>query len=220
MAFLGVRVPHEIARLLAGLEVPGDREPPGHMHITLLHFGDDIPVEQIAKALPAIFEVVVNTKPLLAKTNLVSCFDSGESEVYPIICRIESAELHVLWERVKAACDAVGVTYSKKYPEYIPHVTLSYSKEKMTDQLISPVMWTVSELVLWGGDSGDEKLTITFPFALTLSKAAMYRAFVRLACSKPSAEGSSGGCTCGGQCSCQAQRVAARFDRERRQASR
>jgi len=190
------------------------------MHITLLHFGDDIPVEQIAKALPAIFEVVVNTKPLLAKTNLVSCFDSGESEVYPIICRIESAELHVLWERVKAACDAVGVTYSKKYPEYIPHVTLSYSKEKMTDQLISPVMWTVSELVLWGGDSGDEKLTITFPFALTLSKAAMYRAFVRLACSKPSAEGSSGGCTCGGQCSCQAQRVAARFDRERRQASR
>lgn len=179
MAFLGVRVPYEIARFLTGIEVPGDHEPPGHMHITVLNFGDDVPVEQVAKALPAIFNVVAGTKPVLVKTNLVSCFDSGEGDVYPIICRIESAELHKLWEQLKAACDEAGIEYSKKYPEYVPHVTLSYAKEKVTDQIITPVVWTVSELVLWGGDSGDEKLTVSFPFSFT--KAAMYRAFVRMA---------------------------------------
>lgn len=183
MAFLGIRVPLEIARRLSGISVPGQKEAPGRMHITILDLGDDVPVDQIATATNAIFNVLKGCKPIPVETSLVSCFDSGEGGGYPIICRVESSELHKLREQLKIALDEAGVAYSKKYPEYVPHVTLAYSKEKVTDQLMDPVGWTVAELVLWGGDNGDDKLTVTFPLSLgsKKTKGASFRAMIRIA---------------------------------------
>lgn len=104
-------------------------------------------------------------------------------------------------------------------------MTLAYKKaegddttqDTPKDQKIPSLEWGVGELVLWGGDSGDEKLSVTFPFALTLSKQAAYRAFVRIAAHKQScggpmpASGEEKSCGCGGSCSCMAEKVASRF---------
>jgi len=220
MAFIGLKVPHETARLLAQVEVDGDRADLSSMHITMIYLGKALSIEAIATATQVAFEVTSKTQPFTVSTQLVTSFPPNPDDGIPIIARIESEPLHTLQKALLAAFDAAGVEYDRKYPEYKPHVTLAYNKsdKKPEDQKIPPVEWGAGELVLWGGDKGDEKLVVTFPFALALSKTAMYRAFVRLACAKDGEQ--SGGCSCGGECACQAARVAARFDLERRQASR
>jgi hypothetical protein len=67
-------------------------------------------------------------------------------------------------------------------------------------------------LVLWGGDAGDDKLVVTFPLSLNMSKEAIYRAIVRFASLRKGhdAEGK-----CDASCPCHddpmVHKVAARF---------
>ena len=51
MAVLGIHCPRDVARIFSQIEVAGEREPLGHQHITLLYLGDDVPIEQLAKAI-------------------------------------------------------------------------------------------------------------------------------------------------------------------------
>jgi len=185
MALLSLKIPHEVARLLGQLPVPGDKSPVGEMHITLVYLGKDRPIDQVADAIKAVYEVTSRTKPFTVKTGLITSFPAGD-DGFPIIAKIESPELFQLQAALRKALDGAGVEYDKKWPTYRPHATLAYltGEEAPPDQPFSPIEWGVGELVLWGGDQGDERLSATFPFALTLSKAAMYRAFVRMARSK------------------------------------
>ena len=223
MAFIGLKVPHETARLLAQVEVDGEKSDLSSMHITMIYLGKNQPIEAITKATQVAFEVTSRSKPFMVETKTVSSFPPNPEDGIPLIALIESEPLHALRDALTAAFDAAGVSYDKKFPEYRPHVTLAYKKatgdsevglEAPPDQTIPTVAWGAGEMVLWGGDKGDEKLMVTFPFALALSKSAMYRAFVRLARSRTGQPGHEGGgtCQCGGTCSCQAQKVAARFD--------
>ena len=47
MAILGINCPRDVARIFSQIEVAGEREPLGQQHITLLHLGDDVPIEQL-----------------------------------------------------------------------------------------------------------------------------------------------------------------------------
>jgi 2'-5' RNA ligase len=226
MAFLGVKVPHDIARLLSSLKVEGEKVPPGEAHITILYLGKELPIEAVTRAIEVAYEVTSNTKPFTVKTQLVTSFPVNKDSGIPIIARVESAPLLALRNALTAAFDAEGVNYDKKYPEYKPHVTLSYKKptgdseagiEIPADQNIPQLEWGVGEMVLWGGDAGDEKLSVTFPFDLALSKKAAYRAFVRLAVKCGQGDfplmktAKNCGCGCGCSGSCTAERVASRF---------
>lgn len=197
MAFLGLKVPYETARLLGQVKVEGEKEDLSSMHITILYLGKELPIEAVTRAIEVAYEVTSNTKPFTVKTQLVTSFSVNKDSGIPIIARVESAPLLALRNALTAAFDAEGVNYDKKYPEYKPHVTLAYKKptgdsetgvEYPADQNIPQLEWGVGEMVLWGGDAGDEKLSVTFPFDLALSKKAAYRAFVRLAAKETSTE--------------------------------
>lgn len=180
MAFLGLRVPLEAARLLS--EVPetakyGTPEPLDRFHVTLLVLGD-IAIEDVAKAIEPIFEVASETRPFAVATSHVTTFPPGET--VPIIGLIDSPDLHALRQRLADALDEAEVDYSKKFREYRPHVTLGYSADPLVhaDNAINvhlpvPIAWGAHELVLWGGDSDNQvvtKLIVTFPFSLGLSR--------------------------------------------------
>lgn len=165
MAFIGIRVPPETSRLLSGIEVPGDREAPSSMHITMIFLGQDVPIEQIAKAMLATYSITSGTRPFTVQTNRVTFFPRGDDGV-PIICRVDSDPLHELRKAIAAAFDEAGVDFNKKFPEYKPHVTLSYAEEEVEEQRIPTVEWGAHELVLWGGNEGDQRIVITFPFSL------------------------------------------------------
>jgi 2'-5' RNA ligase len=175
MAFIGLKVPHEAARLLAGIDFGdvGDRESTDFLHVTLHMLGDDVPIEALAAALKPIFEVVSKTPPFLVSTSHITTFPPNpESGVVPVIGLIDSPELHTLHSVLGKALDKAGISYSKKYPVYRPHVTLAYSKDPLVDggivntHLQVPVAWGAHELVLWGGDSGDNRIVVTLPFAM------------------------------------------------------
>lgn len=175
MSFIGFRVPHETARLLSELDVPGQKDPTDHFHVTIIHLGDDVAIETLAEALVATFKVSSKTAPFTVSTSRVSCFPMKKSATsprdgkVPVICRIESDALHTLQQNLKASLKEAGVGFSDKFPEYKPHVTLAWANDNIEDKRIPTVEWGAHELVLWGGDEGDRKLIITFPFSLKVA---------------------------------------------------
>ena len=187
MAFLGITIPHETARLLGQVEIEGTPESPATFHITLLYLGKEVPVEDLAKCIEATFAVTSVTKPFTAQTNLVTSFPANPDDGIPIICRVESEPLHALQAAIKASFKQHGVPFNDKYPEYKPHITLGYLPAgEPPDQTIPMVEWGVGEVVLWGGDSGDDVLVVHFPFSLASGREAAYRALVKLAALKTS----------------------------------
>lgn len=179
MAFIGIHTPHETARLLHTIKVPGTREDVSSSHITLLHLGKDVPIEQLGKAIISAYKVASEWKPFLVSTKKVSSFaKDGEGDI-PIICLVDSSDLHSLQVKLKQALDKEGIEYSKKFKSYIPHVTLAYSEENFKDRAIPRIEWAAHEMTLWGGDDGDDRLSCTFPFSIHPTKEAVTRSVIR-----------------------------------------
>lgn len=189
MAFLGLKPPAETARILSEIDFGdfGEKEPASSLHVTMLYVGKDIPIEKIASMIPTIFSVVSQTKPFTVSTSRVTTFPPNPEDGTPIIALIDSNELHAFRKAMCAAFDAAKLDYNKKYPEYRPHLTLGYSEDPMVnadnavDLSIPVVEWGAHELVLWGGDNGDNRIIITFPLSVATTKTAMHRAYVQLA---------------------------------------
>lgn len=172
MAFIGIRIPSDVSRLLSSIEIPGDKCDTASMHITLLCLEDNCPIDVIAKTLEATYNVVHDFKPFLVKTNKVEYFSVEENNPYPLIAKIESEELHNLNKKLKKVLDDNNIKYSKKFKDYKPHITLSFSEEKPEEFEIDEVDFYVHELVLWGGQHGDDRVFVTFPLKCPEKKNA------------------------------------------------
>lgn len=166
MSFIGIRIPHETARLLHEIEVPGEKEDSAQLHITLLYLGKDIPIKELAKAMVATYEVTQVMPPFWVKSNNVMSFPVDEGCPHPIVAPIQSIKLFELHRFLKKSFDRAGVEYSKKFKLYRPHVTLSFNDIAIKKTKIEPVEWTIQEVVLWGGEDGDNRVFTTFPLEL------------------------------------------------------
>jgi 2'-5' RNA ligase len=189
MAFLGLSVPAPTARVLSEIDFGdfGEKEPPSSMHITVLYVGKEVAIETIASMIPVIFSVAFQTKPFTVATSRVTTFPPNPDDGVPIIAPIESNDLLAFRKVLCAAFDEAKIEYNKKYPDYRPHVTLGYSQDPLVnadnavDLTIPIIEWGAHELVLWGGDSGDNRLIVTFPLSVVTTKTSMHKAFVQLA---------------------------------------
>jgi 2'-5' RNA ligase len=182
MAFLGIRVPHEAGRLLTNIEVPGKQAAPSEMHITLLHFEENWPISEMSKALEATYDIISKVKPFLVMTEKVICFPKRDEQA-AIVAQVKSAELHELREQLAKEFDEVKIDFSKTFKDFKPHITLSYNEEEIEDfDIDPPVEFVVQEIVLWGGDHGDDRIFVTFPLkgpekqkhAVLLQKAVLF----------------------------------------------
>lgn len=163
MAFIGIKVTTDTARLLKQIDIPGEKVSDSEYHITLACFDDNLSIENICKAVEASYEVISKTKPFLVSTEEVSCFPKREGSPCAIIAKINSKELHKLNEKIKNNFDEHEINYSKLYKEYNPHITLAYGDEEIESVPMDAVEFVVHEVVLWGGDHGDDKLFVTIP---------------------------------------------------------
>jgi 2'-5' RNA ligase len=181
MAFLGIRIPHETGRLLTSIEVPGENTAASDMHITILHFEEHWPITEMAKAMETTYDVVSKIKPFIAMTEEVTCFPKRDGKS-AIITPIKAAELHELRDQLAKEFEKSKIDFSKTFKDYKPHITLSYADDEIEDFNIDPVEFSVQELVLWGGDHGDDRIFITFPLkgpekqkhSVLLQKANMF----------------------------------------------
>lgn len=163
MAFLGIKITNECGRLLKAIDVPGEKEGPSEYHITILCFEDNWPITEISKALEATYKIISDIKPFLIKTNKVKCFPKRENKPCPIICSVDSDDLHDLNEKIKKEFDKQDIYYSKVFKDYKPHITLAYADKEIEEFEIDPIEFSVQEIILWGGDMGDDRVFITFP---------------------------------------------------------
>jgi 2'-5' RNA ligase len=163
MSFLGIRITPQCGRLLAGIDVPGDKEGTSEYHITLLCFEDNWPITEIAKALEATYDIVCKIKPFIITTEEITCFPKREDNPVPIIAKIKSKELLELRENLAKEFEKRDIEFSKIFKDYKPHITLSYSEKEIEDFKIDEVEFVVQEIVLWGGDHGDDRIFINFP---------------------------------------------------------
>ena len=183
MAFLGIRVPSDVGRLIAGLDVPGEKESPSEYHITILCFEDQWPISEVSKALEATYDVISKIVPFKVKASKVSHFPPREGKPIPIIAPIDSDELHELREKLGKEFDKQEIKFNKTFKDFKPHITLAYSEDEHDDYKIKPAIeFVVNEVILWGGDHGDDSIFITFPLkgpertknALLIQKIEMF----------------------------------------------
>lgn len=165
MSFLGIRIPHEVGRQLSQIDVPGEKTSTSELHITLLYFGDEWPISEISKSLEAAFEVISEFNPFLVKMDKVTSFSKNPEDKYPVISQIESKELHNLRDKLAKKFDKEKIEFSKVHKDFKPHVTLAYADEKPKETEFRPVEFFVQEIILWGGDHGDDRIFVTFPLA-------------------------------------------------------
>lgn len=174
MAFVGLKVPHDAARLLEAVEVPGERLSASDMHITILYLGKKLPIVQVAKAMVACNEVTKGQVPFELGLSEVSSFSKNPDDGFPVICPVESPALHAFRDALKARFKSLGVPFNEKFPEYKPHVTMGYVKDvpegadfAYAAPLPGPLSFTAMELTIWGGDKGDGQVHIGLPFVLS-----------------------------------------------------
>lgn len=168
MAMIAIRVPEETAKMLEQMaaSIPGDNQSTSDMHITLVSLGDGIPVETLAKAMEACHSVTSKTSPFSLEVREISSFDPGNNGT-PIILPVESKELIELQSKILEALNEFGVEYSKKWPEFKPHVTLSYVEGMKGEvSLPHPIRWGAFEVEIFGADHGSGGMSITLPLEM------------------------------------------------------
>lgn len=166
MSFIGIRIPHETARLLHAIDIPGEKEDSAQLHITLLYLGKDAPIEEIAKAMIATYNITQKIGPFFVKSNSVSCFPVEPGAPVPIIAPIQSQPLLELHKLLKKAFNKAKVIYDDKFKLYKPHITLAFNDSGIKKTKIEPIELPVQEIVLYGGEDGDNRIFTTFPLVL------------------------------------------------------
>jgi 2'-5' RNA ligase len=161
---IGLRMPAETGRLLSEISVEGEAVDFGHAHVTVVYLGDDVPLPAVLKAVEVCYDVAQRMRPIKCSTRHTFCFPPSDEGKHPIICPIDSPDLHVLHAGITAGLDAAGVEYSKKWPEYRPHTTLAYADAPYPVIDFDPIEWTAFELTVWGGDHRDSRIVIAIPF--------------------------------------------------------
>lgn len=160
MALIGIKVPEEISKFLKSIEVPGQKDPCDH--ITMFYIEGEMSAETVSKVcdiLPKFRDDVVEVS-----IKKITTFPEGDDGV-PIKADVISPGLIELRSRLSNLFDKNKIDYSKRFPDYNPHITLAYNDKKIKSiKLDSPIKWTVTEFMLWSGDTRSHAgTTIMFP---------------------------------------------------------
>jgi len=165
MAIICLKVPSNIAQTLEGIDVPGKHVPDGEKHITLHSLGSvgvAMPLDAIGKTISVIALATEKFKPFHVEATGYSSPFGRHTFGVPIVCSIKSPELQKLHETITVALDDAGISYTN-YPEFRPHLTLSWSEEFVVEKVFkTPLAWRVESIALWCGAFGDERIYTVF----------------------------------------------------------
>jgi 2'-5' RNA ligase len=171
MALVGLKIPAEVSRLLVNIDVPGKRDKSDHL--TMLYIEDDLSPNVVAKICKVMPGLLDKHKPFEAFIKKITCFSKGDDGV-PIIGEVVSDELIKLRSDLADLFDEEKIKYSKKFPDFNPHVCLSYNKTKFKNiKLPTPIKWMVTEVIIWCGSESDNGIVVSFPLYSKSSNAIL-----------------------------------------------
>jgi 2'-5' RNA ligase len=128
------------------------------MHVTLIYLGKNAPLSNIIKAFAVLASFAQKRKPFLIGCAVRTCFPENPDDGTPIIARVQSLSLAKLRSELMVEMNMAGVQYIDKYPEFKPHITLSYSDEPCEDLGFNSIVWKVNALTIWGGESMKDRV--------------------------------------------------------------
>lgn len=164
MAMLAIPLSPDISRLFRETDImEGKRDPSDH--ITLFYFGDDLPLKNILKIIPVVFDVTSNMKPFSASCGKIISFPKGKYG-YPVVGEIKSNDLSDFRNNLKKEFDKNKIKYDNTFTDYKPHVTIGYSEKEVKNIKFDKTNWSINQVSLYGGDRADSRLFINFPFTL------------------------------------------------------
>jgi len=144
---------------LWSIPVPGEKV--RDSHITIVNFGDDMSQSDIAIAMVETFRVVSKMPPFKVYIDTLTSFPKGDKG-YPIIVEVDSAGVHELHDKLLTRFDNAGIEYSRKFPKFKPHVTLSYSDTPVQETGIKTCSWTARTVGFYYGDEAGTDKTIEY----------------------------------------------------------
>lgn len=160
MAYISFMVPPEAAIELSKLYTEGDLSPPEDMHVTLAFLSKSTSPSQVLRAIAACQVVASTSAPIPMHAALLTSFppNPDHREGVPVVVRVVSDALFSFRARLCTELDKFGVEYSRRFPEYKPHVTLSHGPERVPPQKVGPVSWVSSQIMVWGGEDHYKEL--------------------------------------------------------------
>jgi len=170
MALLGLEVPVDICQHLQKIKVPGSRDPSDHL--TMFYFEDKLSPKKIAKICEILSDTMVKTKPFDCTIKQISSFPGGDDGV-PIKGDVTSKKLVSLRSEIAKILDKNKIAFSKKFPDFNPHVTLSYHSDNFDKIKIDPITWTVTNLVIWGGSSEEAGINVKIPLGQKIASSPL-----------------------------------------------
>jgi 2'-5' RNA ligase len=156
MALVGLSLSPEVSKELSKIKVPGKKSKPETMHVTMFYLGKEVDLKDATKCLIESAEVCKKINPFNYFYKSITCFPENPDDGYPIICPIDSPELMSFRKKLKKQYDEKKVKYSNKFPQYLPHTTLSYHKKEIEDFDIEPIKVEVTHLSIWVSDNQDQ----------------------------------------------------------------
>jgi 2'-5' RNA ligase len=151
--WIGIKVPQDVCDILRKIDVIGKHDKT--YHITVIYVGEQTP-EDFARTTQVLYDFLDDVKPFSIKTNKVISFNKNDDDEIPVVCKIESSELMKLQKKLCDLLDKEKIQYSKKWPEYKPHICLSYAKETVKDFKIPKIEFECDSFELWYGYNGSE----------------------------------------------------------------
>jgi 2'-5' RNA ligase len=155
VAFIGIRIPDDVTNQFSSIEVNGTKEPPEKMHVTLAFLGEGVLIPSVLRALSVCLGVGAQYAPMDLTAALVMCFPPDPEGKTPVVARLVSPVIFTLRQALVKGLEKTKVEYSKRHPQYKPHVTLAYADGPKEPMIIPAIRWRAEYITIWGGDNGD-----------------------------------------------------------------
>jgi len=176
MTMLSISVPENISKILQSISlnseiIQGDKSD----HCTCFYFEDDgMEIETVLKIIPLVYKITQKIKPFIVNIKSYDSFSEGKYG-FPIVSKINSKELIKLRNDIKDIFEENDIDFSKKFPKFVPHITLAYAKKECSgkfDEIAFPVQ---SISLYYNTDSKQkENLYVEFPFGKIIKNSSSF----------------------------------------------
>lgn len=168
MYSLNVPPPSEVTALASRLarDLPGARaRARGEHTLVVKRLGADDRAE-FQRVAARVREALAGTPTFQVRVTDVDYFeDAVEGTSLVVYLAVESPHLRRLHERL---CEVIDPVPDLEGEGYVPHVTVARggsvdAAERLADRDVSPVEWTVSELLFWDAERSLPAGTVSLP---------------------------------------------------------